>query len=218
MGRGSLAIPAARQGQRHGAGRGLNKGHDKRDAHGRRLAAVAATVSEGLGDWRYEVVHNQKRLDADLVELARACLTDAPGGVLALAAAGSKLQEQVRAASLRGDDGMVVNTSRYIRSRWGGWEGFARFAPTVLSVSGESVRLVAAAILSDDMHSDAPARVPRSYAAMEDASEHVSEMPTALSSLVLDGGAAGGSHAAAPDANALAPLLAGAKASDAVLS
>jgi len=131
----------ARKGQRHGALRGVDKGHLKRQAHGRRLASAASLASDRLGDWRHAVVEQQTQLDTRLAELVREVLADAPEQALPLAAAGQALQERVRAAGLRGDDGAIVGTSRYIKSRWGGWEGFVRSAAGDLKLSGETLRL-----------------------------------------------------------------------------
>jgi len=188
MGRGKQGVPQARQGQRVGKNRGINKAQDKREVANRRLAAAAVTATEGFGDWRQVVVQQEAKLDSELLELAREVLAEAPGFEMALAAAGSALQARVRAAGLRGDDGMVLNTSRHIKSRYGGWPGFARSAPSILIISGETVRLVAASAAPDSMVDDASVatRAPRTDVSLAE----VKDMPTVLSSLGLGGAAA----------------------------
>jgi hypothetical protein len=162
----------------------VSKGQEKREVANRRLAAVAASVSEGLGDWRQSVVQDEARLDGDLLQLARGVLADAPGQSMSLSAAGTALQERVRRAGLRGDDGMILNTSRHVKLRYGGWEGFARSAPRTLSVVGETVRLVLALDTSGAMVTELPAV---SRAARADVASSVvrESIPSALSSLGL---------------------------------
>jgi hypothetical protein len=143
-------------------------------------------VSEGLGDWRQSVVQQEAQLDSNLLELAGAVLADAPGQAMSLSAAGTALQERVRSAGLRGDDGMILNTSRYIKSRYGGWEGFARSAPRTLSVVNEAVRLVLEPDTSDAMAAELPGapRAARPHVALSVVREAI---PSALSSLGLGG-------------------------------
>lgn len=187
----------ARQGQRHGKGRGVSKGQEKREVAHRRLAAVAASVSEGLGDWRQSVVQQEAELDGNLLELARAVLADAPGQAMSLSSAGTALQERVRRTGLRGDDGMILSTSRYIKLRFGGWEGFARSAPRTLSVVSETVRLVPEPDASDAMAAELQGvlRAARPDVPLSVVREAI---PSALSSLGLGGE---GSHNAAAAAS-----------------
>ena len=179
-------VHSARQGQRHGKNRGVSKAHEKREVAERRLAAVAAVVSEGLGDWRQAVVEQEAKLESELIEHVRAILSDAEDHAMPLAAAGAALQERVRRSALRGDDGMILNTSRHIKARYGGWDGFARSAPQVLRVEGERLRLVPEPCVVDVSVGEKleGTRVARPDLKLSEVREVI---PSVLSSLALGG-------------------------------